>query len=324
MPRLGDWLKRMVGEWKTLLFSLLFAFFIWAMYYTSLTHSDFIQCEVTVATDMPGYASTAEANEILTVRGKASGFNLLKMSIRSNMKIKVRLAIEGNKFEKLDDSMNLFKLSASDIFEVLSDGIDQMFELDYIENEALTFNFSRQSGKMVPVVAYTDISCKPQFTVVGTPLLRPDSVAVYGKKEEIETIEQVYTKFVSLDNLDKSISTEVRLEVPSNATLSSNSVNLNLEVVRYVEHTERVPIYVVNNMAGRAITLIPSKVDISYWVKFANGNEEIVHTPEVYIDFQEYQQSRSGKVLPHISTTDSLRLLSFKIEPPIIECYVSF
>ena len=165
---------------RLFLVSLLIACLVWVMHTFTLTYSATMPCAVQVTTGLKGYAPSATARETPLLRGKASGFYLLKMRGTGRKPVQLAVAVDARHFKPVAGEEDTFTLPASELRERLGEQLGDRFEIDFIDLEQLTFTFTRQSFVKVPVVASSDLDFRPQYMQVGDISLKPDSVLVYG------------------------------------------------------------------------------------------------------------------------------------------------
>ncbi len=128
---------------------------------------------------------------------------------------------------------------------------------------SLELQFERLTERRVPVVA--DVVTVPAlgFTVVRPLLLEPDSVAVRGAASQVERVERVMTRRVTLDELEHPVMRDVPLVLPAGvrvAELDPPSVLVTVQVDSLVVHEVRLPVRVTGNAASRVV-VEPDSVD---------------------------------------------------------------
>lgn len=128
---------------------------------------------------------------------------------------------------------------------------------------SLELEFEQLTEKRVPIVA--DMVTIPAlgFTVVRPLLLEPDSVTVRGAASQVEEIERIMTRRVTLDELEHPVLRDVPLVLPAGvreAELEPPSVLVTVQVDSLVVHEVRLPVRVTGD-AARRVVVEPDSVD---------------------------------------------------------------
>ncbi len=304
---------------RLFLVSLLIACLVWVMHTFALTYSATMPCTVQVTTSLPGYAAEATARETVLLRGKASGFYLLRM--RGTGRKPVRLAIEEDPrhFKPVPESEDTFSLPVLELRDRLSEQMGDHFEIDYIDAEQLTFPFTRQSFVRVPVVASLDLAFRPQYMQVGEVALTPDSVSVYGPVKELQRITQVRTQSITYHKVDKPIQGYVGLDPISGLRLETDKVRFEVDVERYVETTMTLPVTVRGAPSGRTLIVLPSQVELTFRAPFRPQGGRIV--PEdlaLVVNYADFAGAESTKLIPQLVTRREI--YDWRIKPELVEC----
>lgn len=306
-------------ELRLFLVSLLIACLVWAMHTFTLTYSATMPCTVQVTTSLPGYAPEATARESVLLRGKASGFYLLRMRGTGRKPVLFSVEEEPRHFKPVEGSPDVFSLPVSELRDRLSEQMGDRFEIDFIDADQLTFYFTRQSYVRVPVVASLEMDYRPQYMPVGEVVLTPDSVLVYGAVKELQRISQVRTRPISYSKVDKSIQGFVGLEPIPGLRLETDRVSYAMEVDRYVESTMTLPVTVRGAPAGRTLIVLPSQVELTFRAPFRPKGGRIV--PEdlaLVVDYADFTGAESTKVIPKLVT--SREIYTWRIKPELVEC----
>ena len=251
-------------NFRLFLVSLLIACFVWVMHTFALTYSATMPCTVQVTTGLKGYAPSAVARETLLLRGKASGFYLLKMRGTGRKPVNLAVAVDARHFKPVAGEADTFALPASELRERLGELLGDRFEIDFIDVEQLTFTFTRQSFIKVPVVASSDLDFRPQYMQVGDILLKPDSVLVYGAVKELQRMTEVHTQSISYPSVDKTLQGYVDLEPVSGLRFEPERVWYEVDVDRYVETSMTLPVTVKGVPSGRTLMILPSQVEVVF------------------------------------------------------------
>ena len=98
-----DLKKRKGRDWVSLILSLLLAFFIWLVHNLSNDYSAYLRFQVKAVTNIKGHQPEAVADEILLVRGRATGFYIIRNNRRGSVP-QVTLEIPPDFFTPIEES----------------------------------------------------------------------------------------------------------------------------------------------------------------------------------------------------------------------------
>ena len=149
-----------------LLASLFLACLVWVMHTFSLEYSASIGCSVTAVTNLTGYAPKATARETLVIRGKGTGFFILRARWVRDRAMPVEIQVDSKYLTPVPGEDGTFTVNVPDIREKLSEQLGERFVIDFIEAERLTFAFTPQAYRKVPVAGAFDLSFRPQYMQV--------------------------------------------------------------------------------------------------------------------------------------------------------------
>ena len=304
---------------RLFLVSLLIACFVWVMHTFSLSYTASMPCSVRVTTSLQGYAPSATANQTMLLRGKATGFYLLKMRGTGRKPVNLDITVEGRHFKPVPREADTFSLPASELRERLGDAMGDRFEIDFIDVEQLTFTFTPQSFVKVPVVASLDLDFRPQYMQVGEVKLNPDSVLVYGPVKDLQRITQVRTQRISYPSVDKNLQGFVGLDPIPGLRLEVDKVSYDVDVDRYVEASVTLPVTVKGAPAGRSLMVLPSQVELVYRASFRpQGGRITADDLALVVDYADYAGAGSTKVIPRLVT--NREIYAWRLKPEMVEC----
>lgn len=293
--------------------ALVLAFLFWLLHSLTFDYTSYLQYRVRIHTDIEGYESSALSNEVLILRGRGSGFYILKNRSYKRDFPEIEINLTGKRLTRVKGEEGLFSVKVSDLAEKIDESVEGI-SVDFIETERLTFNLEKQSFKRVPVVLASDIHCRPQYMIVGDIALRPDSVVVYGNARELEGISKVTTRSVVLPDVEKSVQGIVNLEHLKGFRLNVEEVHYSFEVQRYVENSRVVPVTVKNAPSGRNFMVLPSSVTVTYRTPVRGSVRDF----SFEVDYRDFLRSAGSKVIPKM--VGGRGILSYEIEPRVVEC----
>lgn len=283
------------------------AFIIWLLYTLSNEYSAYFRYSLDVETNLEGRASHAEANNSLLIQGRGRGFYIIRNSWRRHNQ-NVRVFVEPQWVHEYADRPDAFYVLAENLHNVVNDALGMNLVVEQVLTDTLKLHFPKEYFKKVPVLFLTDLQYAPQYMSFSHITLTPDSVLVYGLEQQVSLIESVSTKKVILENVYRTSEGIARLDVPEGTRLSDKEVTYEVPVERYVEMTLEVPVVAQNVPVRMELFLLPDKVALTFRVPFSQSLSVSIDDFLVSVDYNAFQQSPSGKVVPVV--TSGLHTLS--------------
>jgi hypothetical protein len=312
--------KRLKSNWYVMLIALVLSFFVWVLYDMSLGYDTYVQYSVEVATSLAGYDEKSVSNELLVLQGRGDGYYVLLRKLRRNKIERIKIDVDPTMFHPVDGVPGRFMVWTEDIDMEVAQALSDKFEPAFFDTKQLTFDFASKSFKTVPIDIKSNVSCRSQYMLTSDIQVIPDSVRIYGLTEDVEYVDAVQTKFLSLSGVDRSGSGSIELEPIRGVRLELKRVNYSFTVARYVEKSAVVDVRVNNAPRGRELMVLPGKVTVTYRTAFTGSDQSYV--PEVAVDYNDYVESRSGKVIPRL-TNAAKDIYSYEISPVPVECIMT-
>lgn len=304
---------------RLFLLSLLAACIVWVMHTFSLDYSAAMSYTVTATTNIKGYSPSAIARETLILRGKATGFYILKNRGFNRRPAPLGLTLDAASFRPVDGEPDVFELNVNDVREKITEQLGERFDIDFIETQTLSFPFEPQAYAKVPVVAALNLSFKPQYMQVGEVRLKPDSVLVYGDVKELQRLTQVGTRTISYSAVDKNLQGYVAIEAVPGLRIDCEQVYYDITVDRYVESTVTLPVEATHLPSGRTLMILPSQVDVTIRTSFRpRGGRITADDLALEVDWRDFAVAGGTKVIPKIVTERDI--YSWRLSPELVEC----
>jgi len=301
------------------LFCLFLAFIIWSIHKLSAEYSAYLTYRVHVSTNLQGRASDAFSNNLLTLKGRSSGFYILQQRyIKGEESIYIQV---NRRLLKANSSSDEYFVLSSDIRDKLGESFGENLEIENFSVDTLFFNFPRQINKKVAIASKYAASYKSQHMATGKIKFNPDVITIYGDYSLIDKIDSIYTIPQRFHNLEESINGVVDLEDIPGIRLSQKEVYYTLEIERYVEKSIMVRAKVINTPEDKEIGLFPEEVKMTYRVPLSYSQIMEKEKFVAIIDYQEVLNSINSFVEPKLSEIPK-EILSLEFEPKFVECRI--
>ena len=301
-----------------LVISLVISSMIWLVHYLSQDYTAYFPFRVEAVSSIDGYSSSAVSNETIVIGGQTSGFYILgRQSSRSENVVTVQV----NKALFTNDGDGRFSLDPSALRNVLGDAVGSDMDISYVQDMKLTFNFTPESYRKVPVASLISVSCKPQYMQVKDIAFKPDSVLVYGKTASIAGISKIETRPLSIKKADHNINGIVDLKT-GGFRVEPSQVEYSIAVERFVEQDLSVTVSAVNVPEGSNLLLVPSRVTVRCRIPFGYRSEKLKEDGVFIVDYKDLVRSRSSKMVPRLSDRID-GVLQYSLDPAYVECILS-
>lgn len=319
--KLNNLLAKRGGDLLILVFSLLLAFFIWAMHSFTQHYSTFYTYKVVADSNIEGRARSALSYNSLVLRGKSSGFFILQQRLEEKTgETGLHLFVDSRMLAPVEGKADLFYVLGEDLRERVQEALGNDFELESITTDTLYFQFPKQANKKVPVVADQNISYAPQYMSFGKIQLTPDSVVVYGNEEIVKNIDAVYTQTISEHKADSPVQGVVGLKSIRGVRFSDEHIYYSLAVGRFFETSIRRKVNVINAPADAGVILIPHEIELTYRMHFEDKKEHAESAFKVVVDYNSIGRSNIAK--PYVVRKPA-NIIDLKCDPVFIECIVN-
>lgn len=301
-------------EFPVFLLSLLLAFSIWLIHNLSLRYNDFITVSIVAKCNIEGHSSLSSNRCDVVVRGRTTGFNIMKFKTAGKGSVEVPFARMHQK------EPEVFYVTPAELQEYTPMIFGEDVNLEYYLTDTLFFRFPFENSRKVPVRLVHDFGLEPQYAIVGGVEVEPDSVTIYGEPYRLEKIEYAYTEPVKISHLNADVHGVAKLDRIRDIRFAEEAVKYSVDVARYVEITDVVNISVRNVPAGRTMTVYPSTAKVSYRCIFPY-RENLVQDIDFYVDYNDFISSRSGKVIVQSGSLPQ-GIISYFVEPQVVDCVI--
>ncbi len=182
--------------------------------------------------------------------------------------------------------------------EALSQELGNLTILD-ISPDTLFFRFTemvtKKAGIKHNIVNYPDIFAR-QYMLNGKLSFIPDSIIVSGPYNIIDTLKNVYTEPLSLNNLNDSLERSCVLKKIDQVTFSRKKVRLLIPIDKYTEQSYLANIKHLNVPDSIIIKTFPSSVRITYTITLSYYNKLEPGMLEPYVDYNNIESGMSSKL----------------------------
>ena len=204
---------------------------------------------------------TEIADTTLTLNFTARGFAILKMNLFEDMD---NLDIDLNNYSIEENGKDKYSIYTSE----LSTNLAQMTGVD--ENKisfskpVLFFKMEKTGEKVVPLLPDYQLNFAEQFELYSEVKVTPNTVKIYGPQSVLDTIQNLKTNKIVLNNVNSDVVEKVSISNPKPdlITIGPNDVSIFFKVAKFTESHISVKVNV--NKLKYSIQTFPLQVEVYY------------------------------------------------------------
>jgi YbbR domain-containing protein len=252
------------------------------------------------------------ADNTLYIQVRAPGFFILgkKFSENNSITVDIKDFPIRNKTE--------LKIATVNLKDKIRDDFDKSIQILSIEPDTIYFSISKYVTKKVPVRGDFKLSFKNEFRQYAPVQFFPDSVTISGIQEHVVKVKSIALPSKRYNNIDKTMEDISNINTSQDIHVNPSKIRYKIPVERCTEGTVAVPVQTVNLPAGNKLILLPSKVNIKYFVPLKDYNSVSANDFYAEADYNDTKTSLNRlikvKVLRHPSS-----VFEVKVEPAFVE-----
>ena len=217
--------------------------------------------------DAPANLIITNDTQKINVTLSSRGFDLLHYYLKPVSRRKVDISLEEVPLHK--DSESTYSFGSSYAKEKIANFLTiESGKISFDENKIM-LNMEQLDSVRVKVVPDLDMSYEKQYNRHGKIGVTPDSVTIYGPKNIIESIDNVYTENLVLKNINSNVNVDVPLRLEEMTNADTKNVNIKINVEKFTEAVTNVKI---SHDYHKQLRLSPDKVKIKYIVYLSEYN----------------------------------------------------
>ncbi len=251
----------------------------------------------------------------LTVR--AHGFTLLRQKVGflfGPLKFNVN---EMTNDRMTENKRTRFAFATRQFLSELSYQMSGDMEILNMNPDTLFFGFGRMTQKMVRVKPIVQVNLKKQFQISGDIKSNPSEVLVSGPEKMLDTLQYVFTRKQTFENIDKSIQTKAEIEPIKEMYYNCQTVNVSVPIEEYTEGQQSVQVTLLDAPSGIKVKLFPGKVKISFLVGLSQFSEIRPDNFKLTVSYNDIEKGNPQLKVKKMSVPPFL--YDIKISPEEIE-----
>ena len=201
----------------------------------------------------------------ITVSIRETGLNAL-------FKKKSKISIG---FSDYDQSGGIFKINLMQLSSLVREKYSRESMINSIMPDSISLRYidPRRDFKRVPIVL--DFVARPnmQYEIVGGITLSADSVMIYGDRDDLADISEVYTYHVDEKELTDTLYRRVAISPIKGVRVEPREVGVTVPVEKLIKKVRTIPVEVKNKPENINVVTFPNFVKVSYLVPKSQYNK---------------------------------------------------
>ncbi|MBZ9630622.1 YbbR-like domain-containing protein [Salegentibacter sp. LM13S] len=266
---------------KSFGFFLLFSSFIWFFVQISKEYTQVIDIPVSYVNVPIDKSISKERPGNLQMRIQDKGFAIWYYQIfRPEVKLDLSKASE-------KDGELVYNFEANR--EVLEEQVNINFEKARFIQESLAIEFQPKKNKWVKVTPSIDLGYAVGYSASEPVSLQPDSVQVSGPEDIIDTLQNLNTVYLKINDINTNVSGRVKIDTSNLGMLSfyNNEVTYSQEVEKFTEGSVKVPVEILNLPEDTNISIFPKEVLVYFQVNLKQYEMVKADNFRVVCDFND-------------------------------------
>ena len=208
------------------------------------------------------------ADSIIQLRLSDNGFDLLSNIVTSPLR-SITLDLNTFKQQKISATKTKYYVLSYSLEKRLKKAFNSPTEIDKLKPDSLVMVFEKLKSKKVVIRHNIKTDLAPQYQFSDSISLSPDSIIVFGSKDDIFNINEIYTEEKDFKSINNNIHTTLNLVFPKNISSQESTVELEIDVEKYTEASLDIPIHTDFDQE-KNVKIFPKYINIKYAVSLDN------------------------------------------------------
>src|SRR5690606_39100193 len=188
----------------------------------------------------------------------------------------------------------------------------------FLQNN-LQVGFEQKAVKVVDVVSDIQLEFAVGYSALDEIKLQPDTITVSGPASIIDTLQEVSTVPLKINNISKDLQGTVQIQKSGldKLTFFTEEVNYSLRTDKFTEGKANIPIELQNVPEDHNVVIFPKEVVVFYQVSLSDFDKIKTSAFKVVVDFRN-QLPKDGFLLAQVvqkpALVNNVRLSEQKIQ----------
>lgn len=245
---------------------------------------------------------------------EATGFDLLwRQLVRDKRVVEIPLRLENG----LVSANKTYLFNINYYMDDITNSLGEHLKIKRIFPDTFSIRFDKKFTKKVPVQFVSDMNFVKEFNVAGKIILDPDSVMIFGTKENVDLIDKATTEKIGLNNLKTSYVGVAKLSYINGISYNTEEVKVSVPVEQFTEKEITLPITSSHVPPHYELNTIPNMATLKVLVPISDYGK--INTSEFIVnaEFPVNTHSVSKIILTVSQKPEFVQVVS--IEPESVE-----
>ena len=133
-------------------------------------------------------------------------------------------------------------------------------EIMDLSPERLIVPFANKTKKEVPIKLFDDITLKSEYWLSSEIQLKPENITIYGDQNVLDSLTEISTELLKLDNVFENTSIKVDLIIPEGLQTKETELSVTINVEQFIEQKMTQNVKVENLKKGYTLKLFPNEI----------------------------------------------------------------
>jgi YbbR domain-containing protein len=313
-------IKRILLNKKIVAFlvCLLIATFLWLINALNRNYTKTIAIPVKFINLPKNKSLSSELPREIQADIKASGAKLFFIDFKKN---EHEVVIDLNNFIKGQNQSKTLAINTALSIGNLSRLFNTEIELIKVKPDSIYFSFGKAYKKVVPVIPDLQIDFDTLYNYGDKVKIYPSSVTLFGDSILLNTIDDIKTEKIILNNLNKTINQKASLFLPEELEerigISNDEVNLTINVDKFTQLNLEVPIDVIGLPSQYQLKTFPNKTTVQIKIGLLEYDSLQSGQFKLVVDYKDIQKNKHKLPIKIEQQPDNVNII--KIIPDKVE-----
>lgn len=202
----------------------------------------------------------------LKIKIKGLGFDLMAYKFRLR---RSNINIDLSRLKGFNDGVQSNTLASSSFSSYISNQLGEQIEIKEIYPDSIHFLFDIRKEKRVKIIPNSQLNFRKQFQLYGKILVKPAVTMVSGPASIVDTLTEVYTENLVLDDLSETTTEIVSFSKEytfKKLTFSPEKVIIHIPVEKFTETSVMVKVRTINVPDSIEIKAIPNEIELKFLI----------------------------------------------------------
>ena len=154
------------------------------------------------------------------------------------------------------------------------------------------------SNRLVPVSPQVSVTMRQGFQQSDSITVSPSGTLLYGSSRVLETLKEVRTKPITLDDVSATREMTVQLILPPGVKAEIETVKVTIPVEEFTEKKILLPVQCLDIPANYILRIFPSSVEVTCNVPLSQFRELTDDKIEIVIPFAGFTENQATGKIP--------------------------